>query len=307
MVYRNDSISQVAQTFGHLYIARFLKDQMDDLNSRDTCWYYSGVKGLETLLRANVSRPSTLGVNISQGLFNISSSGNNFTIDLTNHTFEVNGLTESTYTTLSGVHIFTMAVAFFLIYPIILLLDSITVLCDLISRPVERQKVKKWETRLKWLLFTPLVVTGFVTGLLGMGSSEHFRTEHGIIGLVTVVFSLIVDSVYFIELRFSVRLRRTIRGIQWLQIMHYMDMAACQAILILSGFALADGFDDLAVMGLCTVDLPMSLAFSLGMMVVFVWNGAVFAMTLQWFLVRRARLRVGETARMWRLVRFRRT
>ncbi|KAH7139624.1 hypothetical protein B0J13DRAFT_596707 [Dactylonectria estremocensis] len=302
-MYRNDSISSAAQAVAHLYTTQFLKDQIDDLSSRDTCWHQSGVKGLVTLLLANVSQSPTLGVNVSQGLFRLSSSGNNFSIDLATYAFEVNGLTESTYHVLSGVHIFTMAVAFFLIYPIILLLDSMTVLCDLVRRPVEKHKVKKWETGLKSLVFIPLVITGFVTGILAMGSSDHFRTEHGIVGLATVVFAVVTDSVYFVELYFSATLRRTIRGIKWLQIMHYVDMAACQAILILSGFALSDGFDDLVVMGLCTVDLSMSLTFSLGMMVVFVWNGAVVAMTLQWFLVRRARLSEGDTTRMWRLVR----
>lgn len=83
-------------------------------------------------------------------------------------------------------------------------------------------------------------------------------------------------------------------------------MAACQLILIVSGFAITDGFDDLVVMGLCSVNLPMSLGFSLGMMGVFVWNSAVVSMAIQWFLIRRARLGEGETIRLWRLVRFRR-
>jgi hypothetical protein len=104
MMYRNDSISQLAKVFGHFYVERFLKDQIDDLNSRDKCWHQTGTKGLETLLRANISQSPNLGINISQGLFNVSTSGNNFTIDLTNHVFAVNGLTELTYNTLSVVH-----------------------------------------------------------------------------------------------------------------------------------------------------------------------------------------------------------
>lgn len=106
-MYQNNSISQAMQAVqasGDLFIAQFLKDQIDHLSSRDTCWYESGIKGLVTLLRANVSQSPALGVNISHGLFNISAKGNNFSIDLASHTFEINALTESTYNTLTAVH-----------------------------------------------------------------------------------------------------------------------------------------------------------------------------------------------------------
>src|SRR4051794_35736361 len=62
--------------------------------------------------------------------------------------------------------VFTMAIAFFLVYPIILLLGSVTVLCDLINRPIEKQKFKRWETRLQSFCFTPLVIAGLVTVIL---------------------------------------------------------------------------------------------------------------------------------------------
>ncbi|KAM5341352.1 hypothetical protein ACJ41O_014383 [Fusarium nematophilum] len=306
----NDSTSAAAQiisdVFETAYIAQFLKDQIHDLDSRETCWHQPGVKGLLTLLHANISQSPALGINISQGVYNISSYGNEYSIDLGNRTFEVNGLTESTYVALSYVHMSTMAIAFFLVYPIILLLGSTTILCDLINRPVEKQKFKKWETILQSICFTPLVIAGFVTGIIAMGSSEHFRTEHGIVGLVTIILAAVAASIYFIELHFTTRLRRNRYNFRWLQNIHYIDMATCQLILIVSGVAIADGFEDLVVMGLCSVDFSMTLSFSLGMMVVVLWNSAVVTMTIQWFLVRRARLGEGESMRLWRLVRFRR-
>lgn len=189
----------LSDAFRTAYTTQFLRDQIHALNSRDTCWHPSGVHGLLTLLYANVSQDA-LDVNISQGIFNLSSSGNYYSIDLGERAFEVNGLTESTYITLTCVHskcrkspynvipvfdanqlpVFTMAIAFFLVYPIILLLGSVNVLCDLINRPIEKQKFKRWETRLQSLCFTPLVIAGLATGLLAMGSSDHFRTEHGV-------------------------------------------------------------------------------------------------------------------------------
>lgn len=58
---------------------------------------------LDDRVACKVLESSALGVNISQGLFSLPSSGNHFSIDLTTHTFEVNGLTESTYDTISCV------------------------------------------------------------------------------------------------------------------------------------------------------------------------------------------------------------
>jgi hypothetical protein len=68
-----------------------------------------------------------------------------------------------------------------------------------------------------------------------------------------------------------------------------MDVFFCQAVLLLSGFALPDGIDDFGVMTLCgTSMISTSLAFSLGMIVAFIWNGVMAAMAVQWWLGRRA-------------------
>lgn len=219
----------------------------------------------------------------------------------------------------------SMIIAFFLVYPVILLMESTTVLCDLINRPVAKHTVQKWESALRAAVFTPLVIAGLVTGIIGMGSSDHFNTEHGvgilvykrlgteltneqIIGIITVVFAGFASLLYFYGFFFDRRMRRTIRGTRWLQNVHYFDMFVCQVILMLSGFVLTDGFDDLSVMGLCYIQIGTAWAVSLGMIAAFVWNSAMMLMTAQWFLVRRARpgsVTTGAASgnRMWRMVR----
>jgi hypothetical protein len=203
-------------------------------------------------------------------------------------------------------------------------MESSTVLCDLINRPVAKHTVQKWESALRAAVFTPLVIAGLVTGIIAMGSSDHFRTEHGvrslaqtknnkltkkqILGLITVVFAGFASLLYFFGFFFDRRMRRTMRGMRWLQNIHYFDMFVCQVILMLSGFALTDGFDDLSVMGLCYIQISTAWAVSLGMIAAFVWNSAMVLMTAQWFLVRRARpegVTAGATSgnKMWRLVR----
>jgi hypothetical protein len=73
-----------------------------------------------------------------------------------------------------------MIIAFFLVYPIILLMESSTVLCDLINKPVTKHTVQKWESVLRAFVFTPLAIAGLVAAIIAMGTSDHFRTEHGV-------------------------------------------------------------------------------------------------------------------------------
>jgi hypothetical protein len=132
-------------------------------------------------------------------------------------------------------------------------------------------------------------------------------TNEQILGLITVVFAGFASILYFFSFFSTRSLQRTLSGTRWLQNIHYFDMFVCQVILMLSGFVLTDGFDDLSVMGLCYIQISTAWAVSLGMIAAFVWNSAMVLMTAQWFLVRRAR--PGNLAggnRMWRLVRFRR-
>ncbi|KAH7207642.1 hypothetical protein BKA60DRAFT_578272 [Fusarium oxysporum] len=294
------------------YVEQFLKHEVSKLHTRETCWHQSGVGGLLALLRANLSESKSWNSSyVSGGPYTFNATGNLFTVDLATKHFDVNTVDQDTFITLTYVHALCMIIAFFLVYPIILLMESSTVLCDLINKPVAKHTVRKWESVLRAFVFTPLVIAGLVAGIIAMGSSDHFRTEHGVIGLVTVVFAGFASLLYFFDFFFGSRMGRTPMGMRWLQNIKYFDMFVCQVILMLSGFVLTDGFDDLSVMGLCYIQISLAWAVSLGMIAAFVWNSAMVLMTAQWFLVRRARPGGGggianANNRMWRLVRFRR-
>lgn len=92
------------------------------------------------------------------------------------------------------------------------------------------------------------------------------------------------------------------------KIIRYVDMFICQAVLLISGFALPDGIDDFGVMTLCgTSIISTSLSFSVGMMIGFIWNSAMAAMTLQWWLVHRAKMDKSQSKiRLWASRIFRR-
>ncbi|RGP80296.1 hypothetical protein FLONG3_1597 [Fusarium longipes] len=306
-------LTDIAEIFANVsrdyYVADFLKHEVSKLSSRETCWPQSGVSGLLYLLRANLSETQSWNNSyIQQGPYLFNSTGNAYSVDFAKKEFIVNGVDQDTYITLSYVHGLCMIIAFFLVYPIILLMESSTVLCDLINRPIAKHTVQKWESALRAAVFTPLVIAGLVAGIIAMGSSDHFRTEHGILGLITVVFAGFASLLYFFSFFFDRRLRRTVRGMRCLQNVHYFDMFVCQVILMLSGFALTDGFDDLSIMGLCYIQISTAWAVSLGMIAAFVWNSAMVLMTAQWFLVRRARPETVSSGtaggnKMWRLVR----
>ncbi|KAF4437553.1 hypothetical protein F53441_13002 [Fusarium austroafricanum] len=297
------------------YVSEFLSRAISKLHSRETCWHNSGVGGLVDGLRANLSESQLWNSSIfSEGPYMANATGNVFSIDLDSKFFIVNDVDQDTFITLTYIHALCLIIAFFFVYPIILLMDSSTVLCDLINRPVAKHIVAKWESALRAFVFTPLVIAGLVTGIIAMGDSDHFRTEHGVLGLVTVVFAGFASLLYFFGFFFDTRMRRTAMGMRWLQNVHYCDMFVCQVILMLSGFVLTNGFDDLSVMGLCYIQISTAWAVSLGMIAAFVWNSAMVLMTAQWFLVRRARPETergsgsgsANTNKMWRLVRFRR-
>ncbi|QYT03405.1 Cytochrome b561 domain-containing protein [Trichoderma simmonsii] len=272
------------------YITSFLQDQLDTLSSDQQCWLQPGVTGLRILLQGNISQPPASIRNFALGIRNISTSGNAFSIDFAKDEFLVNDVSESTFIILGLIHLICMTLAFFLVYPIILLLASATVLCHLIGRPVNKKVVDRWQMILQLGVFAPLVAGGMVTGIFAKGTADHFSSEHGIVGLVTVSLTIVDVIIYFF-------LRRMSRGLSTFEsiprrvrYVHYADVALCQAILMISSFVLPDGIDDFAVMSLCdTAVLSDSWVFSLGMVLVFVWNGAMAAMTMQWFLVRRSR------------------
>ncbi|RYP05398.1 hypothetical protein DL764_003823 [Monosporascus ibericus] len=133
--------------------------------------------------------------------------------------------------------------------------------------------------------------------------SIDFPTEtYQIIGLATVILATITVCLYFVEKRIG-RWHRTRK------IVGYVDMFFCQAILLISGFALPGGIEDFGVMSLCGTNMiSTSLAFSIGMIVAFIWNGAVAAMAVEWWLVRRASPDQPQSKiKMWMLKFFRQT
>ncbi|KAF5624800.1 permease of the major facilitator superfamily [Fusarium tjaetaba] len=303
---RSDEESRRQYCFGtrqnQIYVTDFLQSNLDILTGHSTCWLNRGIAGLRTELERNLTSTRGSDMQVPKCPINITSSGNTYLIDFPENSYHVNTLSESMLIILTSIHVAAMTLAFFIVYPIILIFSTLIALGELIERPLFKARIESWQKILFCVFFLPLLAIGLLCGLTGMGSSDHFRTEHGIIGLVTAVLATLAVGVYLIEnnLRPKISISRRWRRVHMM--VNYTDIFICQAVLMLSGFALPDGIDDFQVMSLCgTRHISTSLSFSVGMMVAFVWNSAMAAMTLQWWLVRRAS---GDKppGKMWLLV-----
>ncbi|EXA32984.1 hypothetical protein FOVG_15793 [Fusarium oxysporum f. sp. pisi HDV247] len=321
---RSDEESRRQYCFGttqnQLYVTDFLQSNLDILAGHSTCWLDRGVAGLRTSLERNLTSTHPSGMQVPKCPINITSSGNTYLIDFTKNSYHVNTISKSLLIILTGTHVAAMTLAFFFVYPTILIFSTLIALGELIERPLFKARIEKWQKILFCVFFLPLLAIGMLCGLAGMGSSDHFRTEHGvsgmsyvhssadhlsilqIIGLVTAVLATLAVGAYLIEnsLRPKISMNRKWRRVHMM--VNYTDIFLCQAVLMLSGFALPDGIDDFQVMSLCgTRHISTSLSFSVGMMVAFIWNSAMAAMTLQWWLVRRAS-EDKPPGKMWLLV-----
>ncbi|KAL0943036.1 uncharacterized protein CTRU02_200922 [Colletotrichum truncatum] len=282
------------RAWDEIYIIDFLQEQLDALSTTDHCWIIKGVGGLKELLHRNITANPLNNVTIPTCVpLNITSGGNTFSINLSAHSYKVNGVHEDVFVILTYVHLVSMTAAFFLAYPVILVLASTPSLCVMIDRPLDeltKAKVERWQMIFQSFVFAPLVIAGLVTGIIAMGESEHARTQHGIIGFVTIALAAISVPLYLYQRYLSFRPELSFNMFRRLKFINALDFTICQAILIISGFALPDGIDDFGIMTLCgTNTVSTSLIFSLGMIVSFVWNCAMATMTVQWLLEQRVR------------------
>lgn len=88
-----------------IYITDFLQEQLDDLSTSDHCWITKGVKGLKDKLQRNTTANPLNNITIPTCVrFNVTSSGNTFSIDFSENSYEVNGMTEDNFVLLTYIH-----------------------------------------------------------------------------------------------------------------------------------------------------------------------------------------------------------
>lgn len=73
-----------------------------------------------------------------------------------------------------------MTTAFFYALPAYLALGAVQRLSVLINHPLDEVSNKKWRKIILLGVLFPTTTAGFITGVIGMGSAQHFRTAHGV-------------------------------------------------------------------------------------------------------------------------------
>lgn len=147
--------------------------------------------------KGSVLNSSALGLPTTP--ITVENMGNKFTVDLQNVSISVNNLQVLKFIVLTALHstfhsppfitrtIYTnpetvlfVVVAYAFIYPIILSLEIVEQIAALTGRPLRTDKSKRWRKGLEYFAFFPLALIGTILGIVGMGSSGHFRTAHGV-------------------------------------------------------------------------------------------------------------------------------
>lgn len=120
--------------------------------------------------------------------------------------------------------------------------------------------------------------------------SFDLLTALQITGYITIGLAAISVPLYLYQKWLGSRPDLTFHMYRRLKLINAADFLVCQAILLISGFALPDGIDDFGIMTICgTNTVSSSVVFSLGMILSFVWNCAMATMTVQWLLEQRVR------------------
>ncbi len=74
-----------------------------------------------------------------------------------------------------------MILAFYVVQPVVILIESLLTFHRLVGiNPMSTAKTNIYANVLHMFVFPALVLAGLVLALVASGSSNHFRTEHGV-------------------------------------------------------------------------------------------------------------------------------
>ncbi|KAJ9201671.1 hypothetical protein DTO021D3_7046 [Paecilomyces variotii] len=237
-----------------------------------TCEGIGGLFGVLSGLMASKTLPqsisSTDDLNSSAlGLpttpVTIQNSGNEFNIDLQKITLSVNGLSVVKFAVLTALHVLFVISAYFFILPSILSLHLIERIAQLSAKPLRTNKSKRWSKYLEYFIYLPLSISGTILGIIGMGSSRHLRTAHGIIGLITLILTILSFAFsHAITMIFENNNKAKAKSTTISAVMTY-------TLLGISLLAMISGFSDLRSFSFCILqNIPLPILVGIGVGIV---------------------------------------
>ncbi|KAJ9306165.1 hypothetical protein DTO217A2_4281 [Paecilomyces variotii] len=212
----------------------------------------------------------------------IQNSGNEFNIDLQKITLSVNGLSVVKFAVLTALHVLFVISAYFFILPSILSLHLIERIAQLSNKPLRTNKSKRWSKYLEYFIYLPLSISGTILGIIGMGSSRHLRTAHGIIGLITLILTILSFAFsHAITMISENNNKAKAKSTTISTVMTY-------TLLGISFLAMISGFSDLRSFSFCILqNIPLPILVGIGVGIVGGVNAFGTLLGVKWWLERR--------------------
>ncbi|KAJ9195633.1 hypothetical protein DTO164E3_6709 [Paecilomyces variotii] len=257
-----------------------------------TCEGIGGLFGVLSGLMASKTLPqsisSTDDLNSSAlGLpttpVTIQNSGNEFNIDLQKITLSVNGLSVVKFAVLTALHVLFVISAYFFILPSILSLHLIKRIAQLSNKPLRTNKSKRWSKYLEYFIYLPLSISGTILGIIGMGSSRHLRTPHGIIGLITLILTILSFAFSHAITMISENNNNKAKVKSTT-----ISTVTTYTLLGISFLAMISGFSDLRSFSFCILqNIPLPILVGIGVGIVGGVNAFGTLLGVKWWLERR--------------------
>ncbi|KAH8647704.1 hypothetical protein BX600DRAFT_475741 [Xylariales sp. PMI_506] len=217
----------------------------------------------------------------------VTNDGNTFQIGLQDFSAVINGVSLNKFIALLACHIVLMLVAFLALFPSVLIVGAINRLATAAGHGFDPRKANRWLNILQVVLLPLFGIAGLVLGILVAGNSRHFRTPHGILGIVLVAISLISSILSLLVRRresaaFSERLpkRPGFKGV-----LNNLITALSMGLIFATWIT---GLEDLRALSLCIVDqVSITIMAVLASVINSLWDSAVTLVVVEWWIGRR--------------------
>ncbi|OAQ97067.1 hypothetical protein LLEC1_00955 [Akanthomyces lecanii] len=262
-----------------------------------------GLQKSGTLPAGNFSQNTLDSVKtlIPRGVIHVESQGSTFDVDgsiLADGlgkpgfslfgTLTINGSPFGRYAAFLAVHIASAIIGLYVIWPTVLMLDSLQNIAIRLRIPTLISARRPKTTRiLRLFVVIPSLLLILVFGLLSGAAAGHFRTAHGILGLIVLLVAIVAIALSFFAKPAEVTPGDPVSGITKLGKATWASHACNQVLLTLLLPTAFNGFGDLSSVTLCLTRavVPFEMAVSLGSTLVFSYVVGMFMSSSELFLV----------------------
>lgn len=186
-------------------------------------------------------------------------------------------------------------VALIVVFPVSLILGALGGLASLVGRPFNPTKLNRWLTILQVGIVPIMLLVGLILGVMAGGSSRHFRTVHGISGLILVLCSFTSSAISFVRRRQPPARASTFKIPPAHSKLLFADRLLTALTLVLVLVAWMTGLDDLRNISLCIVDVVSMVLIAAAVTVInWFWEAAIVAIALEWWLSSRGTAGTGQ-------------